>query len=275
LLCLSCSIDSTDQSDNKAGAEIGELLEQELDLGEAIIWYLGHSGWAIKTKNHLLIFDYWERVKPKDSRSLSRGTINPKEIKDQRVLVFVSHAHGDHFDPVIKKWRKKVKDITYIFGWQKKESDAVCFEFKRQKKKVGDVEIQNIVHDYDQIPESAFLVNVDGLVIFHSGDHGNGPPPFRPLFLDNIKYIKEKAPEIDLAIIPLFGEEFHVAEQLNATFTFPMHEGGRESRYKKFAAAAKEMKIDTQVICAERTGHRFEFVRDESRLTLHAETRPR
>ena len=24
---------------------------------EAVIWYLGHSGWAIKTVNHFLIFD--------------------------------------------------------------------------------------------------------------------------------------------------------------------------------------------------------------------------
>lgn len=26
---------------------------------EAIVWYMGHSGWAIQTKSRFLVFDYW------------------------------------------------------------------------------------------------------------------------------------------------------------------------------------------------------------------------
>jgi len=34
-----------------------QILSRELEPGQAVIWYLYHSGWAVKTKNHLLIFD--------------------------------------------------------------------------------------------------------------------------------------------------------------------------------------------------------------------------
>ncbi|MCJ7581333.1 MAG: hypothetical protein MUP98_12475, partial [Candidatus Aminicenantes bacterium] len=32
----------------------------KLKNGEAAVWYLYHSGWAVKTSSSLLIFDYWE-----------------------------------------------------------------------------------------------------------------------------------------------------------------------------------------------------------------------
>jgi L-ascorbate metabolism protein UlaG (beta-lactamase superfamily) len=260
ILCVtSCESGADKLVERNESIDVSELLTRKLEPGDAFVWYLGHSGWAVKTKDHLLIFDYWERIKPDGKRSISIGTIDPEEIQNLKVLVFVSHSHRDHYDPIILEWEKSVNDITYVFGWEAKVADHICFEFKRQKKTIGTVEIHNVVHDFDQIPESAFLLTVDGLVIFYSGDHGSGPPPFRPLFLDNIEYLKKLAPHIDMAFIPMFGEEFYVAEQLGAEMTFPMHEGGREYKYKDFAAECASRKIETNVICAERKGQRFDI----------------
>jgi hypothetical protein len=95
-----------------AGAQ-ENTLDRHLRTGEAQIWYLGHSGWAVRTQNHFLIFDYWEAMKtmppgeafvPPDDASLATGYIVPSEIADQNVIVFVSHAHSDHFDPVVLTW---------------------------------------------------------------------------------------------------------------------------------------------------------------------------
>ena len=36
-------------------------LGEPLAAGQAVVWYLGHSGWVVKTQNHLLIFDYWKQ----------------------------------------------------------------------------------------------------------------------------------------------------------------------------------------------------------------------
>jgi hypothetical protein len=86
---------------------------------EAYIWYLGHSGWAIQTKSHFLIFDYWERTE--SERALANGHIRPEEIRDQNVIVFVSHGHPDHFDPRVLEWKDEVPRITYVFGWEADE----------------------------------------------------------------------------------------------------------------------------------------------------------
>jgi len=56
-------------------------------------------------------------------------------------------------------------------------------------------------------------VELDGLTIFHSGDHGNGPPPFREALVDNLDYIAKIAPELDLTFLPLWGEESFVVKK--------------------------------------------------------------
>jgi hypothetical protein len=103
--------------------------------------------------------------------------------------------------------------------------------------------------------ESAFLVSVDGLVIFHSGDHGNGPPPFRAAFVDNFDYLTQVAPVIDLAFIPQFGEQYYVAKKLKAKYTFPMHSD--IGQYKEFSTQAIGRNLPTKVIAPHYMGHMF------------------
>lgn len=55
-------------------------ISSNLKTGEACIWYLYHSGWAVKTKNHFLIFDYWETTGKSSKQTLEHGYINADEI---------------------------------------------------------------------------------------------------------------------------------------------------------------------------------------------------
>jgi L-ascorbate metabolism protein UlaG (beta-lactamase superfamily) len=236
--------------------------KESLDEGEAFIWYLGNSGWAVETKSRFLIFDYWERREPEVPRSLSNGHIDPEEIKDKSVIVFVTHRHADHYDPRILDWESKLPDVTYVFGW-KIDDDAKhiqCGE-ERETIELDGVTIRTIYHDFDDIPESAFLVEVDGLVFFHSGDHGNGPPPFKDEFVSNIDYIAKSAPEMDFAFIPLWGEESYVIEKLKPKVTFPMHDLGHEYKYKELEKTVAEDDLPTTAVAAEKKGDRF-FYRD-------------
>jgi len=106
-------------STGAAAADVPALLASSLGSGEAIVWALGHCAFAVKTRTRLLIFDYITGRGPKPEQpSLANGFVNPEEIKDQNVIVFVSHAHPDHFDPVILSWRSIVKNITNVFGWR-------------------------------------------------------------------------------------------------------------------------------------------------------------
>ena len=52
-------------------------LERAPKLGEAVVWYLGHMGWAVRTANHFMVFDYDGRGVPPDEPSLANGSINP------------------------------------------------------------------------------------------------------------------------------------------------------------------------------------------------------
>jgi L-ascorbate metabolism protein UlaG (beta-lactamase superfamily) len=89
-------------------------LEKPPKMGNAEMWYLGHCGWAIRTKNHLMIFDYFPNRTNPTEPSLANGRINPEELKNLNVEVFVTHDHRDHYDSSIYFWQPTVKDMTYI-----------------------------------------------------------------------------------------------------------------------------------------------------------------
>lgn len=250
------------------------MLHQKLEDGQAHVWYLGHSGWAIKTKSRLLIFDYWEHLssappgvkfeKPTDA-SLSNGYVIPEEIKDIPLYVFVSHEHSDHFDPAILEWEKSVENITYLFGWVNNNGpDDVYFNGKRESMQFEGMTVSTIGHAFDRIPEVAYLIKVDGLTIYYAGDHGSSSNPPNPVFVDNIDYLATQIERLDMAFLPTFGGGFYTIEMLRPAVTFPMHDGGREHQYKIFAQKAEQRKASTRVGVAEKRGDHFFY--DNGRL---------
>lgn len=243
------------------------LVTQELKEKEALIWYLGHSGWALKTKGYFLIFDYQEVGLPApEELSLSNGFINPAEIKDQNVFVFVTHEHRDHYDPVIFRWEKSIKNITYIFGWEAPRYRKCIYLIEpRAIKTIDGMEILTINHSFDGIPEVAYLVKVEGLAIYHSGDHGSTGDVLNPIFKDNIDYLATKARNIDIAFISQFrgksgwfnSGDLYTIQTLLPKVTFPMHMGQFERFYEEFARQAKVKRARTMVCCAKKRGDSF------------------
>jgi L-ascorbate metabolism protein UlaG (beta-lactamase superfamily) len=239
-------------------------LERELEPGQAVIRYLFHSGWAVWTKNHLLIFDYTEPLPPPGQRAPDAKAIEPEEIADQVVTVFVSHAHSDHYNPEILKWRPVIKKIRYVWGWEGVGA-LEDIHFGPERRAVSDrgLEILNIHHEFDGIPESAFLVRVDGLTIFHAGDHGSGRGMEDPVFGDNIRYLAGQAPELDLMFTPTFGGEIDAIRALKPRVVFPMHDGGRERQYALFAQKVRSLGLGVQAGVADRRGARFLYAADK------------
>lgn len=199
------------------GLDVGEdcvdISNIQLKVGEAAVWFLFHAGWAVKTSSAFMIFDYIvERGSPEES-SLSNGIVDPNEIKDQNVYVFVSHSHGDHFDRNVLEWKKVIPNITYVFGWEAKEAQGhYMFGRDRTSKTIGALKVKNIFHNFDNISESAFLIDVDGLTIYFSGDHGNSAGALNPIYKDNIDYISQQSDEFDLAFLSIFGSPTYDGE---------------------------------------------------------------
>ncbi len=212
----------------------------------ALVWYLGHCGYAVRTSNHLLIFDYQERrdgpqEKVRPARpSLDAGWIDPEEIKDLKVLVFASHSHDDHFDPVIFSWAKQVKDISYFFGWREgADPRSHSLAGPRAEYKTGDFEIATINSHHSGVPEVAWLVKVDGLVIYHNGDCLPDDPA------GEYDFLRTKAASVDLAFVfPLIenSEEYGLQnraffEKFRPRAVFPMHVQAGGKRYLDFQKA--------------------------------------
>jgi L-ascorbate metabolism protein UlaG (beta-lactamase superfamily) len=236
--------------------------------GEAVVWYLGHCGYAVRTPNHLLIFDYQEerdgqQLKTRPVRpSLDAGWIDPVEIKDLKVRVFVSHSHADHYDPAILAWKGTVPDIAYHFGWQAADDPAHHhFVGPRAELASGGLEIATINSHHSGVPEVAWLVKVDGLVVYHNGDCQPGDPSSEHDFL------KTKTDRIDLAFVFPVYEEGQKYSAQNLDFfkkfrvgaAFPLHVQAGGAMYLGFQKDFQERFPGLVIRVPMKMGQRFDY----------------
>lgn len=245
------------------------LLKKKLKAGEAAIWYLGNSGWAIRTNSKLLIFDYHTPIgPPADEPWLANGHINPEEIMDQDVYVFVTHEHGDHFNPAIFDWQKSIDGIEYILGFTSEKASEASVLLPREKKTIDGMEVSTISSTDAGV---GFLVKVDSLTIFHAGDHACKEKDINEPFTDEIDYLEDNCSSVDLAFLPITGcgfndpeavksGIFYFLEKLNPDVMFPMHVLGFENKYEEFARNS-EKDTKTKFACAENKGDYFLYTK--------------
>jgi ankyrin repeat protein/L-ascorbate metabolism protein UlaG (beta-lactamase superfamily) len=240
-------------------------LSEPLTFGNAVVWYLGHSGWAVKTRNHLLIFDYWKQEAAPDEPAMANGTIDPLELRGLNMTVFASHSHGDHYMPAVFDWRKSEPGITYVMGFKPENADGYTILPNREKKEINGLEIIPIEsNDSGQ----GYFVKVDGVSIFHSGDHANRQRDFSGPFKKEIDFLADQGLKADILFAPVSGCGFgdivavkkgvlYTIDRLSARSVFPMHAGGSEARYREFAKEAKAAGYDVPFCLAGFSGDHF------------------
>lgn len=200
---------------------------------KAKVWYLAHSGFAVQTESSFLIFDYY-LDEPKGG-TIEQGVIDPKELAEKNVIVFVSHNHDDHFNPVVFEWQKTIPNIRYILSNDIPEIPNATMIGPDDTVEQEDL----VVKTYRSTDEGvAFLVQIDGLAIYHAGDlnwwHWEGEPETYNIKMadDYKKQIDLLAGErIDLAFVPLdprqerqydWGVKY-LLERSNVPYVVPMH----------------------------------------------------
>ena len=232
---------------------------KDLKEKQAIVYYLGHSGWAVKTQNYFLIFDYFESKKKVDYKSIADGYINPAEIKDEKIFVFVSHRHPDHYDKIIHHWKEEVPDISYIAGWKSRTDKFIPLP-PHSDIKLDGLEISTLKSTDEGV---GFSVKADGLIIFHAGDHASWDDEPEALYNSEIDYISEKTNNVDIAFLPvtkysgvrpkcMTDGAVYAIKMLKAKAVFPMHGNRKEFLYKEFAHDVK--KEGFNIVCAEKPG---------------------
>jgi len=237
--------------------------------GDARVWYLGHSAMAVQTQNNLLIFDYFENGRRADSPCLANGNICAEEIADQKVTVFSSHAHGDHYDPLIFEWSEQVKDITYVLGFEPNDENVPAHESigARESKTFGDVTVHTIASNDSGV---GFMVEVDGLTIFHAGDHANRERDLSGNYCPEIDYLVEAGYHPDLTMLPTTGCNFgdqvavrtgidYTLEKFGATTFFPMHAGSNPARYVEVWNEVGPKHTQVEVVIPRDNGDWYEY----------------
>ncbi len=206
------------------------------------ITYIGHSGFAIESDNGCtLVFDFF-----KDDNNVANAILK----RARKLLVFASHSHPDHFNPEIFNWQTKVaNEPHYILSndirkkLKRQHFDKIPpltnFMHANEKLECNDF----VIHSFESTDVGvSFLVDINGIFIFHAGDLNNWhwqeestPQEIKQMqsrFLSILKRIKAVTTDIHVAMFPVdprIGGDFSLgARQFVNTFKvvhfIPMHQ---------------------------------------------------
>lgn len=243
------------------------------------VHYLYHSAFAVETKNHFLVFDYFKDSFGADDYTLENGLISKEFLKDKKnILVFSSHSHHDHFNPTILDWDEENPNIKYILS-----SDIIIKNPKNNYYRISQYE-DLLLKDSDLPTEVyvkaygstdigiSFLVKVDGITLFHSGDLNwwhwkedsiEEKKSAEENFKSEIDLLKNES--IDIAFFPVdprleefysLGGEYFI-DKIKPKIFLPMHFGNAVDITKSFAD--KVSSYPTKTIVINHRGEEFNF----------------
>ncbi|MEG0840941.1 MAG: MBL fold metallo-hydrolase [Erysipelotrichaceae bacterium] len=118
------------------------------------VTYFEHSGFCVEGAHHNLIFDY------------IKGDISELD-SNKPTYIFVSHAHGDHYNQDIFKLFKDFKPSYIISDDCQTLHQGVHFMSANQTLLLDDIEISTLKSTDEGV---GFLVKLEQLCIFHAGD---------------------------------------------------------------------------------------------------------
>lgn len=241
-------------------------------LSDIKINYLYNSGFVVETKNHLLVFDYYLDTKKECKRNIENGFLGSNELTTTKtILVFCSHSHPDHFNSVIFSWKDFNNNISYILSSdiKEKKSNNIHYMSPYNTLKLGNTHIETFGSTDLGV---SFLVNVDGISIFHAGDL-NWWDWFDESNEYNLNMEKDfkseiskiKLNNIDVAFFPIdprlkqsyyLGGEYFIKETKPKMF-IPMHFGDNYEVTNKFADKFKT--LDCKISTIHERGEQLYF----------------
>ncbi|MGI6153899.1 MAG: MBL fold metallo-hydrolase [Christensenellaceae bacterium] len=171
------------------------------------ITYLDQSGFYVAVNGLTLVFDYCNNSPVAGKTGLSGGTIGSEDLRGSSVYVFVSHAHGDHYNPVILSWQKLNDQIHYILSGDVRPGKDALGVVPDKEYQTDDFILQTLKSTDEGV---AFLLDINGYTIYHAGDlnwwHWEGEPyPWNENMEKEYTSIIDtlKGKTIDLAFVPV------------------------------------------------------------------------
>lgn len=218
----------------------------------AKIYYLYHSGFAVKIKDNLLIFDYYFHQPQEGIMGLDKGTISHEDIREAKnIYIFVSHSHYDHYNPIIFEWSKINNNIQYFLSFDiDVPTKDINYHSMHPYQEYRDDSIFVKTYGSTDLGVS-FIVEIEGFRIFHAGDlncwywyYESTPQELEEdenKFLVELEKIKDE--NVDIAFFPVdprlqeyyyMGGEYFI-KALKPKLFIPMHFGNDYDITRNFA----------------------------------------
>lgn len=246
------------------------------------ITYIGHSGFLIEWETCYWLFDYYQ------------GKI-PDLVSDKMIFVFVSHKHGDHFNPGIFRLKQNNQKVIYVLssdimrtkennlGIPDEITDDIISVKPRNEYELFDADHQLIELKTLKSTDCgvAFLLKYQGKTIYHAGDlnlwvwkeeskqyNNNMTAMFQKEMTQLIDI------PIDIAFAPLDPrqEEWYymglesLINTAKVRYVFPMHFWDKPSVISQFKLEKIRALDDTQIIDIESEGQNWRFDKELTRI---------
>jgi len=193
---------------NDSKEKICHNLSKFLDSDDDGVFYIGHASILVRLNKKKFIFDAIQ-----NTNFYNRSWLFfPSQINDARIYdingIFVSHIHGDHYDPNFLRKMQKKKIPIYILDGRpsfNKDLNKNCIKFNKipVNKKFyieKDIWVHGCLHEYNDI-DSSLIISNDNLSVYHGNDNFITEKTLVPF--------KKKVGKIDVACIPFAFIHFY------------------------------------------------------------------
>ena len=192
------------ETKDKYCSELSSFLDSDNDG----VFYIGHASILVRLNNKKFIFDVI-----KNTNFYNRSWLFfPSQVNDKRIFdvdgVFVSHIHGDHYDPDLLKQIQRKNIPIYIldgrpgFNRDLKSKKINVIKIPVNKKFYIDknIWVNGCLHEYNDI-DSSLIISNDNLSVYHGNDNFITEKTLVPF--------KKEVGKVDVACIPFAFIHFY------------------------------------------------------------------
>ncbi|MHC4534657.1 MAG: MBL fold metallo-hydrolase [Planctomycetota bacterium] len=235
-------------------ALISEINKTQVKPGSLQIWWIGQEGFIFKSGGQIIYIDpylstYAEKItrgKPNEHVRIKPAPMKPEDV-NHADIVLCSHDHADHIDPegipIIAAQSPQAHFVVPECAMETMQDFGIDDERIHTMKGDDELDLKETQiyavpakhEEFDKHPQKgypylSYVVNIDGISLFHSGD----TIPYD----GQVERLNEH--RIDLAFLPINGrdeirhkfdlegnftceEAIRFALDINAGLTIPMH----------------------------------------------------
>jgi ankyrin repeat protein len=241
---------------------------RSLAAGEAVAWYLNHRGWAVRTQDHMLVFDAEEfGVNRPTQPSLANGFITPAEIGHLDVISFYTTFHASPGElAYVHEIEDSLARVTYVHNAKEnwRGSEAVVYVTPGEPYTIDGMDLVTI-EVTQEMTSLGYLIELDGLVIYYAGFRAENLDRFK----QDLEFLAQHTDRVDVAFLPVVfsGREdetdfWYFLERFRPRAVGLLDPNRREHMFGEVAAAIAAWDIDAVVFAAANPGDAFVLDRE-------------